>query len=166
MGYKPTVFNQLFNFIPRYVFEKSVRVHKADRYTKSFRAWQQFLLLLYAQATGKQSLREIEGGLQLHHAKLYHLGLKPIARSTIADGLERRESALFEELFHAMVQQTSAKAPAHTFRFKHPLYSIDATTIDLCLSVFDWAKFRKQKGAIKLHCQLDHAGHVPSFITY
>jgi hypothetical protein len=164
MGYKPTVFNQLFNFIPRHVFEKSVQVHQADRYAKSFKAWQQFLLLLYAQATGKQSLRDIVGGLQLHNTKLYHLGLRPVPRSTISDGMERRDCKLFEEMFYAMVRKTGALAPGHRFRFKNDLYSIDATTIDLCLSVFDWAKFRTQKGAIKLHCQLDHSGHIPSFI--
>ena len=164
MGYQPTVFNQLFNFIPRHVFEKSAKHHGADRYAKTFKAWHQFLLLLYAQSTAKQSLRDIVGGLQLHRSKLYHLGLKPVPRSTVADGMERRDSKVFEELFHAMVRKTSAQAPGHRFRFSNPLYSIDATTIDLCLSVFDWAKFRKQKGAIKLHCQLDHAGHIPSFV--
>lgn len=164
MAYNPTVFNQLFNFIPRYVFEKSAKRHGADRYAKSFKAWHQFLLLLYAQASGKQSLRDIEGGLQLHHAKLYHLGLKPIPRSTMSDGMERRDCKIFEDLFHAMVQKTATMAPEHRFRFKNPLYSIDATTIDLCLNVFDWARFRKQKGAIKLHCQLDHAGHIPNFV--
>ena len=164
MRYKPTVFNQLFNFIPRHVFEKTVAEHGADRYAKTFKAWQQFLLLLYAQATGKQSLREIVSGLQLHSPRLYHLGLRPVPRSTVSDGMERRDCRIFEELFHAMVRKTGSVAPAHRFRFKNPLYSIDATTIDLCLSVFDWAKFRKQKGAIKLHCQLDHAGHIPSFV--
>lgn len=164
MGYEPTVFNQLFNFIPRYVFEKSALAHGADRYARHFKAWHQFLVLLYAQATAKRSLRDIEGGLQVHHGKLYHLGLRLVPRSTMADGLERRDCALFEELFHAMVQQTARKAPRHAFRFRNPLYSLDATTIDLCLSVFDWAKFQKQKGAIKLHCQLDHAGHIPSFV--
>lgn len=164
MGYKPTVFNQLFNFIPRYAFEKSVKRHEADRYAKTFKAWQQFLLLLYAQATGKQSLRELESGLQLHSPRLYHLGLKPVPRSTMSDGMERRDCRVFEELFYDMVQKTGRLAPKHKFRFRHPLYSIDATTVDLCLSVFDWAKFRKQKGAIKLHCQLDHNGHIPNFI--
>jgi len=164
MGYEPTVFNQLFNFIPRYVFEKSVMEHGADRYAKSFKAWHQFLILLYAQATAKRSLREIEGSLQIHHAKLYHLGLHPVPRSTLSEGLERRDKALFEDLFHAMMQQAVRKAPGHGFRFDNPLYSIDSTTIDLCLNVFDWAKFRKQKGAIKLHCQLDHGGHIPSFV--
>ena len=163
MGYEPTVFNQLFNFIPRHVFDKSVRRLAADRYTKRFSAWQQFLLLLYAQASGKQTLREITGGLQVNSSRLYHLGLKPIARSTIADGLARRNSILFETLFYELVRRTAGQAPKHPFRFKHPLYSIDATTIDLCLSVFDWAKFRTQKGAIKLHCQLDHSGQIPSF---
>jgi len=164
MSYKPTVFNQLFNFIPRHVFEKTARSHKADRYAKSFKAWQQFLLLLYAQASEKQSLRDIVGSLELHRSKLYHLGLNVIPRSTLADGLERRSSTIFEEMFYAMVRKTSSVAPAHRFRFKNQLYSIDATTIDLCLSVFDWAKFRTKKGAIKLHCQLDHRGHIPSFI--
>jgi len=164
MGYKPTVFNQLFNFIPRHVFEKSAKHHGADRYAKTFKAWHQFLLLLYAQSTAKQSLRDIVGGLQLHRSKLYHLGLKPVPRSTVSDGMERRDCRVFEELFHAMVRKTSTQAPGHRFRFSNPLYSIDATTIDVCLSVFDWAKFRKQKGAIKLHCQLDHAGHIPSFV--
>ncbi len=163
MGYEPTVFNQLFNFIPRHTFQKSADRLGSDRYAKSFRSWPQFLLLLYAQATGKQTLREITGGLQVHSSRLYHLGLQPIPRSTIADGLERRSSDLFEELFHELVRRTARLAPAHKFRFDHPLYSIDATTIDLCLSVFDWAKFRKQKGAVKLHCQLDHNGHIPVF---
>jgi hypothetical protein len=164
MSYKPTVFNQLFNFIPRYAFEKSAREHAADRYAKTFKAWQQFLLLLYAQATGKQSLREIEGGLQLHLPRLYHLGLRPVPRSTVSDGMQRRDCAVFGSLFHAMVHRTASLAPKHRFRFSNPLYSIDATTIDLCLSVFDWARFRKQKGAIKLHCQLGHGGHIPSFV--
>lgn len=163
MGYEPTVFNQLFNFIPRHAFQKSADRLGADRYAKSFKAWQQFLLLLYAQATGKQTLRDITGGLQVHSSQLYHLGLKPIPRSTIADGLERRNSDLFEALFHEMVRRAARLAPKHKFRFNNPLYSIDASTIDLCLSVFDWAKFRKQKGAIKLHCQLDHNGHIPVF---
>ena len=164
MSYKPTVFNQLFNFIPRYAFEKSAKRYDADRYAKTFKAWQQFLLLLYAQATGKQSLREMVSGLQLHSSRLYHLGLKPVPRSTVSDGMERRDCRIFEELFYDMVQKTGRLSPKHKFRFKHPLYSIDSTTIDLCLSVFDWAKFRKQKGAIKLHCQLDHNGHIPNFI--
>lgn len=163
MGYEPTVFNQLFNFIPRHTFQKSADRLGSDRYAKSFKAWPQFLLLLYAQATGKQTLREITGGLQVHSPRLYHLGLKPVPRSTIADGLERRNSNLFEELFLELVHRTARMAPKHKFCFNHPLYSIDATTIDLCLSVFDWAKFRKQKGAVKLHCQLDHRGHIPVF---
>jgi hypothetical protein len=163
MGYEPTVFNQLFNFIPRYAFEKSVKRFQTDRYAKSFKTWQQFLVLLYAQASGKQALREIEGGLQVHSSRLYHLGLRPVARSTMSDGLERRTSDLFEEVFHELVHRTARMAPKHRFRFKNPLYSIDATTIDLCLSVFDWARFRKQKGAIKMHCQLDHRGHIPVF---
>lgn len=164
MGYKPTVFNQLFNFIPRHVFDKNVSRLQSDRYAKSFTAWQQFLILLYAQTTGKKTLRDIHAGLQVHTDRLYHLGLRVVPRSTMADGMCRRNSELFESLFERLLQDTISKAPQHHFRFHNPLYSLDATTIDLCLNIYDWAKFRKRKGAIKLHCQLDHAGYIPVFV--
>jgi hypothetical protein len=110
MGYEPAVFNQLFNFIPRYTFQKSADRLGADRYARSFRAWPQFLLLLCAQATGKQTLREITGGLQVHSSRLCHPGFNPVPRSTIADGLERRSSDLFMELLCLKSRQTAEPA--------------------------------------------------------
>jgi hypothetical protein len=165
VAHQNTVFNQLFNFIPRHRFESAVRGAEADRYVKRFSAWQQLLVLLYAQITGKDSLREIESGLMTHSVRLYHLGLHGVARSTLSDAMKRRDACVFEALFYAILERAQALAPRHKFRFKNPLYTFDSTTVDLCLSTFDWARFRKQKGAIKLHCQLDHRGHLPVFVV-
>lgn len=164
MAYDPTVFNQLFNFIPRHDFEHQATRLGADRYVKYFTAWQEFLVLLYAQATGKDTLREITTGLLTHQAKLYHLGLQPVPPSTLADALQRRDPALYESLFYAILQRVKSISPRHRFRFRNPLYTLDSTTIDLCLATFNWARFRTQKGAIKLHYRLDHAGHLPAFL--
>lgn len=164
VAYYPTVFNQLFNFIPRHVLEKASLRYGGDRYVKGFTTWRHFLVLLYAQVTMKQSLREIETGLATQRPKLYHLGLRAVARSTLSDAMARRDPAIFEALFNAILGRTAHVAPRHRFQFKNPLRSIDSTTIDLCLSMFDWAKFRTTKGAIKLHCHLDHCGHIPAFL--
>lgn len=164
MGHYNTVFNQLFNFIPRHRFENSVRQTDADRYTKQFTSWRQLLVLLYSQISGKESLREIETGLMARNRRLYHLGLEAVSRSTLSDAMTRRNAAIFEQLFYSILERAQAVAPGHKFRFKNPLYTFDSTAIDLCLSTFDWARFRKRKGAIKLHYQLDHRGHLPAFM--
>jgi hypothetical protein len=165
VAHENTIFSQLFHFIPRHVFSRAVERLQADRYCKHFTAWQQFIVLLYAQISGKDSLRPIVGGLDAHQRRLYHLGLSRVPRSTLADALQRRPAALFEELFYAVLARARSLAPPHKFRFKNRLYSLDSTTIDLCLSVFDWARFRRRKGAIKLHFQLDHRGHLPVFLV-
>ena len=164
MSYYPTVFNQLFNFIPRYHFDKCVTELKGDRYCKGFTAWKQFLVLLYSQISGKDSLRQIESSLLMHQKKLYHLGMDAVPRSTLSDAMASRDPVIAEELFYDILGRAMKMAPKHKFQFKNPLYTIDATTIDLCLSIYDWARFRKRKGAIKLHCQLDHRGHLPVFV--
>ena len=110
-------------------------------------------------------MREIESGLLTHKDKLYHLGLTPVPRSTLSDAMNRRNPLILEELFYEILSRAQSMAPKHSFRFENPLYSIDSTTIDLCLNVYDWAKFRKKKGAIKLHCQLDHRGNLPVFVV-
>lgn len=131
---------------------------------KRFNCWNQLTALLYAQASGKDSLREIEQGLQIQDSKRYHLGLPKIRRSTLADANQNRSYQIFESLFYKLLKRCQDLNPRHKFKFKNPLYSLDATTIDLCLSSFDWAKFRKAKGGIKLHCRLDHSGNIPNFI--
>lgn len=165
MPHQNTIFNQLFNFIPRHRFDNVVDRLQMNRYSKGFSAWRQLLTLLYAQVSSKKSLRDIESGLLTHQMKLYHLGLSPVPKSTLADAMNRRDPAIFEELFYEILQRAQAFAPEHKFKFHNPLYSIDSTTINLCLSMYDWARFRHRKGAIKLHCQLDHRGNMPSFVV-
>lgn len=160
-----TVFSELLKLIPRFHFDRVVSNYQGDRYTRSFTTWKQFITILYSQITRKDSLREIETGLLAQSSRLYHLGLNPVRRSTLSDANNRRDYRLFEELFYHLLSRCKSLTPKHKFRFKNELHSIDATTIDLCLSIFPWARFRKAKGAIKLHCQYDHSGALPSFMV-
>ncbi len=164
MAHSNTILKQMLNLIPRHQFETIVKNYSGNRYVKCFNCWNQLTTLLYAQASGKDSLREIEQGLQVQDSKRYHLGLPKIKRSTLADANQKRSYQMFESLFYRLLKRCQGLTPKHRFKFKNPLYSLDATTIDLCLNSFDWAKFRKAKGGIKLHCQLDHSGNIPSFI--
>jgi len=132
---------------------------------KYFSCWQQFVTLLYAQIGKKDSLRDITTSLRAQHRRWYHLGLKNISRSTLADANTTRSYAIYEELFYDLLGRCRDLTPKHRFRFKNPLHSIDATTIDLCLSAFPWARYRKTKGALKLHFLYDHAGCLPSFMV-
>jgi len=159
-----TVFQQLFNLIPRHRFEKSVEILGGDRYCKHFSAWKQCLTLLYAQITGKDSLREIETGLLANQKNLYHLGMEAVPRSTLSEAMNRRDPEIFKALFEEMLDRVLKLSPKHRFKFNNPLYAIDSTTIPLCLSVYDWAHYRKEKGAIKLHTQLDLSGNLPCFV--
>jgi hypothetical protein len=161
-----TILHELLSLLPRHQFEREVLSLQGDRYVKKFSTWNQMTTLLYAQASGKGSLREIESGLLVHGSRTYHLGLpSKIARSTLADANAQRDSRIYEHLFYALLERCRDISPKHKFRFKNPLYSLDATVIDLCLSMFPWAKFRTRKGALKLHYQFDHSGHLPSFLT-
>jgi hypothetical protein len=158
--------SQILTFFPRHDFENLAIRYLNNRYVKTFTAWKQFAVLLYAQISGKDSLREIEHGMAAQSSKLYHLGVDTrICRSTLCEANANRDYRLFEKLFYILLDKCRTVTPQHKFRFKNPLYTIDATVIDLCLSVFPWAKFRTAKGALKLHYQFDHAGNIPSFLT-
>ncbi len=160
-----TIFAELLKLYPRYHFEKAVERYQGDRYVKTFTTWQQYITLLYSQITQKDSLRDIETGLSAQSNRWYHLGLSGVHKSTLSDANTKRDYRIFEETFYHLLARCKDLTPKHKFRFKNPLYTIDATTIDLCLSVFPWAKFRKSKGAIKMHCLYDHSGALPSFLT-
>jgi putative transposase len=118
-----------------------------------------------AQLSGRSSLRDIVSNVSAQAAKLYHLGIRPITRSSLARLNEQQPHELYEALFHKLLSRCQGQAPRHGFRFKNKLVSLDASTIDLCLSVFPWAKFRRTKGAVKLHVGLDHDGLLPSFVA-
>jgi hypothetical protein len=165
MAHSNTVYNQLLQLIPRHEFEKAVKTYGGDRYVKYFSCWQQFITLLYSQIRGKDSLRDIELSLKSQANRWYHVGLKDIKRSTLSDANNSRDYRIYEELFYSLHNRCKSITPKHKFRFKNSLYSLDATTIDLCLSLFPWAKFRKRKGAIKMHCLYDHSGALPSFLV-
>lgn len=127
--------------------------------------WSQFVSLSLAQFSGRSSLRDIVGNLSAQTAKLYHLGSNPVSRSSLSRVNEQQPYTLYEALFHKLLSRCQGCAPKHSFRFKSALYSLDSTTIDLCLSVFPWAKFRRAKGAVKVHVGLDHRGLLPSFVS-
>ena len=160
MAHANTIARQLLTLVPRHEFDTVAR--EADRRTRSLTCWTQFNALLFAQFTGRDSLRDVVNGLEAREAERYHLGIGKVRRSTLADANEKRSWQVYERVFEKTLAKCRMIAPKHGFRFKNPLYSIDATTIDLCLSVFPWAKFRKRKGAIKIHTLLDHRGHLPT----
>ncbi len=165
MGQVNTIFTELLRIFPRYEFEKLEKEHKGNYYTKYFTGWQQLMVLLFAQIGGKDSLREIETSLNVHHSKWYHIGLKSIKRSTLSDAMNSRSHQIFEGVFYKLLEKCKAVTPQHRFRFKNPLLTLDSTVIDLCLSIFPWATFRKRKGAIKLHYLYNHSGSLPSFMV-
>lgn len=158
-----TILHQLLSLMPRHQFDRAVEEFAGNRYVKKFSTWSQMTVLLYAQAANKNSLRDIQIALGTQEAKLYHLGLPPVRRSTLADANAQRDHRIMEQLFHHLLERCQRIAPQHKFRFKNPVHCLDSTTIDLCLSLFPWAKFRQTKGAVKLHCQLDLRGQIPSF---
>lgn len=165
MAHYNTLLHQLLQLIPRHHFENIVNKHFGNRYVKSFTCWNQLSTLLYAQVSGKDSLRDIANGMSVNSSRLYHLGLKKIRRSTLSDANTKRPHDMFEELFYKMLERCKSITPKHKFKFKNPLYSLDATFIQLCLTSFPWSKYSKTKGAIKLHYGLDHSGDIPNFLV-
>ena len=159
-----SMFSQLLSLFPRSEFEKAVRAHRADRAAKGFDCWTQFVAMLFCQLGRAHSLREICGGLASVEGKLNHLGVGDAPkRSTLSYANAHRPWQLFEEVFMQLLGRCQGIASPKPFRFKNKLFSLDATVIDLCLEMFDWAKFRRAKGAIKLHLLLDHDGCLPCF---
>lgn len=159
-----SILGQMLDLIPRYEFEKSVLEHKTEKHAKGFSSWTHFVSMLFAQVSGQNGLRGIEASLASQQSKLYHLGIGEVKRSTLSYANNHRTHEAFKSVFESVLEKTTFLAPKHKFKFKNKLYSLDATTIDLCLSLHDWATFRKAKGGIKLHVQLDHSGYIPKFV--
>ena len=165
MHHHNTILGQMLKLFSRYEFQKAVSETGTEYHSRGFSSWNHFVAMLFGQLSGQDSLRGIEAGLATQSAMLYHTGIRPIHRSTLAYANKHRSHELFKKIFLAMLSKCQAIAPRHKFRFKNPLYSIDATIISLCLSLYDWAKFRTAKGAIKLHVKLNHSGYLPSFMV-
>ena len=163
-----SIFSQILQLIPRDRFESAVRKHQAERHARGFSSWGQLVAMLFCQLAQAKSLREITEGLQASEGKLKHLGLPEApARSTLAYANSRRPWQLFETVFQQLLGDCqrrlgAAKAGAK-LGLPGKLLSLDATVIDLCAAVFDWAQFRTTKGAVKLHLLLDHDGYLPCY---
>ena len=163
MNHHHTLLGQMLQMFPRFEFQKAVSETKAEYHAKGFSSWNHFVAMFFGQVAGQDSLRSIEAGLATQSKTLYHFGIKPTHRSTLAYANEHRTHELFKKTFFNMLSKCEPLAPKHKFRFKNPLHSIDSTTIDLCLSLYNWAKFRVAKGAVKLHVKLNHSGYLPNF---
>ena len=158
------MFSQILKLIPRIDFERIVKETGAEHRSKGLSSWSQFVAMLFCQLGRAHSLREIEGGLKSCEGKLAHLGIEAPARSSLSYANGHRPWELFEKVFYGLFETVAAKAVGRKkFRFKNKLVSLDSTVIDLCLSMYDWAKFRRTKGAVKLHLVLDHDGYLPCF---
>ena len=160
-----SIFSQLLKIFDRNAFERAVRQHHAEKASKGFTCWEQFVAMMFCQLAQAHSLREICGGLAGCLGKLKHLGVPQApAKSTLSYANEHRPWELYQTVFYQLLTQSPRFIRGNQkFRFKNKLYSLDATVIDLCLSLFPWAKFRQTKGAVKLHCLLDHEGYLPVF---
>ena len=159
-----SIFSQILQFVPRLEFEASVQ--KAEHRQHGFASWDQFGAMMFCQLGHAQSLREITGGLASCEGKLKHLGMDGApAHSTLAYANENRPWQLYEDVFQRLLGRCQHEAQNHKrkFRFKNKLLSIDGTMIDLSLSVFDWAAYKRTKGALKLHMVLDHDGYLPCY---
>ena len=162
-----TVFAQLMGELPKYEFDKCVRRYRGDYRVRTLSAYEQFLVMGFAQLTYRESLRDIETCLRALGSKLYHSGIRqPTARSTLADASEKRDWRIFSDFAHVLIEQARWLYAEEPFgaELKQAAYALDSTTIDLCLSLFPWAKFRRHKAAIKLHTLLTLRGCFPTVV--
>jgi len=164
-----TVLGQMLDLISRSRFEKLVKEYKTEHGAKGLKSWTQFVAMLFSQISGQSSLRSMEQSMNNQKNGWYHMGItnteKEIKRSTLSYANGNRDSNLYKAFFEHILGTAQSKNCKHGFRFKNPLYSIDSTTIDLCLKLFPWANFRKEKGGIKLLVKLDHQGKIPCFVV-
>ena len=166
MKFTTSLFSQILQITPRVSFSQMVRQFGAERHAKGFSSWSQYVSMIFCQLAQAKSLREISDGLAVTCGKLSHLGLNNApAKSTLAYANAHRPWQLYQQVFFYLRDFCRRESPGkkRKFRFKNKLLSLDATTIDLCLSLFPWADFRQTKGAVKLHLLLDHDGYLPDF---
>lgn len=162
-----TLFAQVMDFLPWTTFQRIVDSYHGDRRVRTLSCAEHFRCMAFAQITYRESLRDIEACLSAQTAKLYHMGFRqPVSRSTLADANETRDWRIYAEVAHRLIAQAKKLYAGDSFgvQLSETVYALDATTIDLCLSVFPWAPFRSTKAAIKLHTLLDLRGPIPSFI--
>lgn len=159
------IFSQLIEFLPQRVFDGFVTKYSGNKHIRHFTCWNQLLCMIFGQLTNRDSLRDLIVAIDAHSRKTYHLGFgKSVTRSTLAKANENRSSKIFEEYAYHLIAVARRKRANDNFEIKGKIYAFDSSTIDLCLSVFWWAKFRKAKGGIKLHTLYDITTQIPAFI--
>lgn len=162
----PYVFSQFLDLLPRYEFQSIVHKYKGDYRTKEFKCWNQLACMIFAHIRQEDSLRDIDIALNAHASKLYHIGIKQCPKSTLADANERRDYRIYEEFAKSLMSKARrfyAKTQL-AMDVDNAVYALDASTIDLTLSLFPWAKFRATKGAVKVHAMIDLRGNIPAFL--
>ena len=162
-----TVFSQLLDCLPKYEFDKCVQRYRGNFRVRKLSSYEQFVVMAFAQLTWRESLRDIQTCLRALGSKLYHSGIRqPTARSTLADANETRDWRIFADLAQVLIQQATTLYANEPFaaELQQAAYALDSTTIDLCLSLFPWATFRRRKAAIKLHTLLTLQGHFPTVV--
>jgi hypothetical protein len=167
MNLGKTVFAQLFKFLPIYEFRQCVQRYQGTYKVQIFSCWDQFLCMAFAQLTYRESLRDIEVCLRARQEKLYHMGIRSsISRSTLAYTNENRDWRIYADFAQVLIQEARGLYVHDSFgvELEQTAYALDSTLIDLCLSLFPWAQFRKRKGAVKLHTLLDLRGNIPTLI--
>ena len=158
------VFAQLASFLNRSKFNRIVTKYDGDKYVKHFTCWNQLLALMFGQLSNRESLRDLIVALEAHHSKCYHLGMgKKHIKVIVSKSKSRQRLSYFEEYAYYLVSETRQKRVNHIFKLGGNVYAFDSTTINLCLSVFQWAKFRKKKGDIKVHTLYDVETQIPAF---
>lgn len=162
------VFSQLVDFLPRYEFNKCVQYYNGNRHVRKFLCWDQFLAMMFGQLSCRGSLRDIINCLSAHKSKQYHLGFRScVCRSTLSDANEKRSWLIYRDFAQILIKQARKlyeDDSEFTLELEETVYAFDSTVIDLCMSVFPWARFRKEKAGIKLHTQIDLRGSIPTFI--
>jgi hypothetical protein len=162
-----SIFAQLMDFLPSKTFQRCVKRYQGDYKLKTFSCWDQFLCMTFAQLTYRESLRDIEACLRAQHTKLYHLGIRgQVSRNTLAHANSVRDWRIYADFAQVLITRARALYADDSFgvELAQTVYALDATTIDLCLALFPWAKFRKYKGAVKLHTLLDLRGNIPTVV--
>jgi len=167
MNIGQTVFSQLMEFVPTYEFQTCVDRYQGNRYVKDFSCWDQFLCLAFAQLTFRESLRDIEACLRAQQSRLYHMGFRSrIARNTLAHADQHRDWRIYADFAQVLIAQARRLYHNEPFgvQLQETVYAFDSTTIDLCLSLFPWAQFRRHKSAVKIHTLLDLRGSIPTSV--
>jgi hypothetical protein len=167
MNHGKYVFAQLTDFLPRRAFDRIVKAHNGNKYVRSFTCWNQMLCMVFGQLTARDSMRDLMLSIEAHQPKYYHLGFgSTVTRRNLGKANEKRSYKIFEEFAYELIDQARKSCYSSDFEVKVDgnVYALDSTTIDLCLSVFWWAEFRKNKGGIKLHTLYDVKRSIPSFL--